>query len=39
MMTRIDIDRGREIAQLLFQSFATTGIHGQTEMPEDVAPS
>lgn len=33
-----DIVRGREVAELLYQSFSTKGIHGKTEMPEDICP-
>lgn len=38
MSVRIDAERGENAAALLYHSFATTGIHGQTEMPEDAAP-
>lgn len=38
MAIKIDIPRGKELALLLYRSFTTTGIHGHTEMPEDVAP-
>ncbi|MDO9130778.1 MAG: hypothetical protein Q7U34_13035 [Anaerolineales bacterium] len=33
-----DIERGKKVADILYRCFATTGIHGQTEMPEDIAP-
>lgn len=39
MTTVIDNKRCLEVAQLLYHSFATTGIHGQTEMPEDITPN
>lgn len=38
MILEIDAERGREAAKLLYRAFTTTGIHGRTEMPEDVAP-
>jgi len=39
MTVTIDIERGRKVAHLLFQPFSTTGIHGKTEMPEDITPN
>jgi len=36
---RIDTDRGRQLAQLLYGCFYTTGILGNTEMPEDILPA
>jgi len=33
-----DIERGKKVADLLYRCFATTGIHGHTEMPEDILP-
>ena len=35
----IDTDRGKKLAQLLYDSFSTTGILGNTEMPEDILPA
>ena len=32
-------ERGREVAEHLFAAFQSSGIHGQTEMPEDVPPA
>jgi hypothetical protein len=34
-----DINRGRKVAELLYRSFATTGIHGYKNMPEDLLPA
>ncbi len=34
----IDVIRGRSIASLLLQLFDSTGIHGRTDMPHEVAP-
>jgi hypothetical protein len=34
----IDARRGRAAAEQLHHAFATTGIHGQTMMPEDELP-
>ncbi|MFC1936763.1 hypothetical protein ACFLYP_03760 [Chloroflexota bacterium] len=31
-------NRGQKIASLLYKSFSTIGIHGHTEMPEDILP-
>jgi hypothetical protein len=36
---KIDANRGRQIAHLLYNSFSTTGILGNTEMPEDILPA
>jgi hypothetical protein len=35
----IDVARGRSAAEVLHHAFATTGIHGHTEMPEDLPPA
>jgi len=35
----IDSERGKKIAKLLYTSFSTTGIHGRTDMPEDIMPN
>lgn len=35
----IKSDKAREVSKMLFDLFATTGIHGRTEMPEDLLPS
>lgn len=35
----IDTKRGKNIAELLYNSFSTAGIHGKTDMPEDIRPS
>ncbi len=34
----IDPERGRKAARQLYSAFHTTGIHGHTEMPEDIFP-
>ena len=34
---KIDTDSGKQLAQLLYESFSTTGIFGNTEMPEDMS--
>jgi hypothetical protein len=34
----IDSNRGRKVAELLHRAFATTGIHGNRDMPEDKPP-
>ena len=34
----IDDERGKKAAQLLFNAFSTTGIHGRVDMPEDILP-
>jgi len=39
MSVIIDSERGRKAADLLFNAFSTTGIHGRTDMPEDVLPA
>ena len=36
---RLHSERGREVAEQLFAAFQSSGIHGQTEMPEDVPPA
>lgn len=33
-----DIEKGSKLAELLYTSFSTSGILGQTEMPEDIIP-
>lgn len=38
-MLTIDKSRGREVAAHLYRAFATTGVHGHTEMPEDALPA
>ena len=38
MSTYIDIERGRKVAGHLYDSFTSTGIHGRTDMPEDLPP-
>ncbi len=38
MTIQIDADRGSRAAKLLHRAFTTTGIHGRTDMPEDVVP-
>lgn len=35
----IDSERGKKVAKLLYNSFSTTGIHGRTDMPEDITPN
>ena len=35
----VDLERGREAAKMLLEAFATTGIHGRTDMPEDTLPA
>ena len=34
----VDANRGKQLAQLLYNSFSTIGILGNTEMPEDILP-
>ena len=38
MIEKIDVERGRRVASLLYNSFSTTGIFGKTDMPEDLIP-
>jgi len=38
MGLRIDSAKGRQAAGKLHRAFATTGIHGRTDMPEDILP-
>lgn len=38
MPLSIDSTRGRNAACLLYKAFATTGIHGRKDMPEDILP-
>jgi len=35
----IDLERGKKVAKLLYNSFTTTDIHGRTGMPRDMVPS
>lgn len=35
----IDSERGKKVAELLYTSFSTNGIHGRTDMPEDITPN
>ena len=37
-MMDIDFDRGKKAAKHLYRCFPTTGIFGNTEMPEDILP-
>ena len=39
MPLEVHADRGREVAELLYRAFSTTGIHGQKTMPEDEPPA
>jgi hypothetical protein len=34
----LDVNKGRKLAPLLYDAFTTKGIHGRTDMPEDVPP-
>lgn len=34
----IDVQRGKSVAKLLYDSFRTTGIFGRKDMPEDIFP-
>ena len=34
-----DNKKGKKVAELLYNSFSTTGIHGRTDMPEDITPN
>lgn len=34
----IDKERGKKVAELLYTSFITNGIHGRKDMPEDITP-
>lgn len=38
MNLTIDIEKGERVANLLYNAFSTMGIHGRTDMPEDVLP-
>lgn len=38
-MLTIDSSRGRKLAELLYNSFTTTGILDRTDMPEDLLPA
>jgi len=35
----IEGERGKKVAELLYISFSTNGIHGRTDMPEDITPN
>lgn len=35
----IDYERGKKVAELLYNSFTTKGIHGRSDMPEDITPN
>ncbi len=35
----IDNEIGKKVAERLYSSFSTVGIHGRTAMPEDIAPN
>jgi hypothetical protein len=35
----IDNERGKKVAEHLYNSFTTKGIHGRTDMPEDITPN
>ena len=35
----IDSERGKKVAELLYNPSNTTGIHGGTDMPEDIVPN
>jgi hypothetical protein len=35
----IDNERGKKVAELLYNFFSTKGIHGRTDMPEDITPN
>lgn len=39
MSVVIDNQRGKKVAELLYNFFSTTGIHGRTDMPEDIIPN
>jgi hypothetical protein len=39
MSVIIDVERGKKLAEFLCTSFSTTGIHGRTDMPEDITPN
>lgn len=39
MSILIDNERGKKVAELLYNSFTTKGIHGRTDMPEDITPN
>lgn len=38
-LVTIDVQRGHAAAALLHKAFSATGIHGHTEMPEDILPA
>lgn len=38
MGIKIEVERGQRLAELVCRLFLTTGIHGQTTMPEDLLP-
>jgi hypothetical protein len=35
----IDSERGKKVAELLYNAFSSDGIHGRTDMPEDITPN
>ena len=35
----IDVDRGKQVVELLYNSFSTIGIFRKTETPEDIIPN
>ena len=37
-LLKLNSKRARDLAELLWDSFSTSGILGKTEMPEDIAP-
>jgi len=39
MSIMIDEQQGKKIAELLYTFFSTNGIHGRTDMPEDITPN
>ena len=38
MSVSIDVPKARQAAALLHKAFATSGVHGHTDMPEDIVP-
>ena len=38
MPLTIDYDRGKNVAELLFDCFLNDGVHGRIDMPEDTLP-
>ncbi len=39
MPVEINSNRGKKLAELLYYSFSTKGIHGRNDMPEDIIPN